>query len=125
MKKSTAFIQVACSNAMIKLKDWVLARTLVVLAALPNDCTLFLRLRHHCLKRTKLILQKLSSLSELLCAMKGVCRVMWAEDASLVDDLRLEVTLRMMKCPHFNAKMNALKEASMTAVVCRLLVLNC
>ncbi|CAK8688756.1 unnamed protein product [Clavelina lepadiformis] len=55
-------------------------------------------------------LKKLSSLSELLNAMKGVCRVMWSDDVSFVDDLRLEVTLRMMKCPHFNAKMNALKE---------------
>ena len=54
--------------------------------------------------------KKLSSLSELLCAMKGVCRVLWAEDVSFVDDLRLAVTLRMMRCPHFNAKMNALKE---------------
>ena len=46
--------------------------------------------------------------------MKGVCRVMWSDDVSFVDDLRLEVTLRMMKCPHFNAKMNALKEVKFT-----------
>lgn len=43
--------------------------------------------------------------------------MMWAEDVTFVDDLRLEVTLRMMKCPHFNAKMNALKEVR-TQVTC-------
>nr|CAB3267565.1 ubiquitin carboxyl-terminal hydrolase 48-like [Phallusia mammillata] len=57
-------------------------------------------------------LKKLGSLSDLLTSMKGVCRVMWAKDVTSVDDLRLEVTLRMVKCPHFNAKMNALKEVT-------------
>lgn len=32
---------------------------------------------------------------------------------TVVDDLRLDILLRMLKSPHFSAKMNSLKEASM------------
>lgn len=42
--------------------------------------------------------------------MKLLCLQMWPQDVDKLDDLRLAVTLRMLKSPHFNAKMNALKE---------------
>ena len=35
---------------------------------------------------------------------------LWQNMVSGVDDLRLEVALKMLKSPHFNAKMNSLKE---------------
>lgn len=44
--------------------------------------------------------------------MKLVYRELWSQDVTAVDELRLSVTLRMLKSPHFNAKMNALKEVS-------------
>ncbi|XP_077972925.1 ubiquitin carboxyl-terminal hydrolase 24-like [Styela clava] len=54
--------------------------------------------------------KKLGSVSELLTIMKLVYRELWSKDVSSVDELRLSVTLRMLRSPHFNAKMNALKE---------------
>ena len=42
--------------------------------------------------------------------MKLLCMNFWAEDVHEVDALRLDVALRMLKSPHFNAKMNSLKE---------------
>lgn len=35
---------------------------------------------------------------------------LWQNMVSGVDELRLEVALKMLKSPHFNAKMNSLKE---------------
>lgn len=35
---------------------------------------------------------------------------LWQSMVAGVDDLRLEVALKMLKSPHFNAKMNSLKE---------------
>lgn len=32
---------------------------------------------------------------------------------TIVDDLRLDILLRMLKSPHFSAKMNSLKEVSL------------
>ena len=60
-------------------------------------------------------LQKVGSVSNLLSSMKLLCLHMWPNDVDKLDDLRLEVTLRMLKSPHFNAKMNALKEVGTTA----------
>lgn len=54
--------------------------------------------------------KKLGSVSELLTIMKLIYRELWSKDVTSVDELRLAVTLRMLKSPHFNAKMNALKE---------------
>jgi len=50
--------------------------------------------------------------SELLASMKLLCIQMWPQHTDSLDDLRLEIALRMLKSPHFNAKMNSLKEVS-------------
>lgn len=39
---------------------------------------------------------------------------LWHKEVPGVDELRLEVALKMLKTPHFNAKMNSLKEVSGT-----------
>lgn len=49
-------------------------------------------------------------MSDLLASMKLLCIQMWPQHTDSLDDLRLEVALRMLKSPHFNARMNALKE---------------
>ena len=54
---------------------------------------------------------------DLLTTLKLLCMRLWQNMVSGVDDLRLEVALKMLKSPHFNAKMNSLKEV--TAVHCR------
>ncbi|EDO44319.1 predicted protein, partial [Nematostella vectensis] len=51
---------------------------------------------------------------DLLTTLKLLCLTLWQEVTG-VDDLRLEVALKMLKAPHFNAKMNSLKE------VCKLI----
>ncbi|CAL1529935.1 unnamed protein product [Lymnaea stagnalis] len=56
--------------------------------------------------------KKIGSVSDLLSSMKLLCLQMWPLDVDKLDDLRLTVTLRMLKSPHFNAKMNALKEVT-------------
>jgi len=38
------------------------------------------------------------------------------EDSLKIDKLRLDTTLKMLKTPHFNAKMNALKEVDLLVV---------
>ena len=57
-----------------------------------------------------LTFQKAGSVSDLLSTMKLLCLNFWTEDVKEVDDLRLDIALRMLKSPHFNAKMNSLKE---------------
>ncbi len=57
-------------------------------------------------------LQKLGCVSDLLATMKLMCLHMWPNEVRNVDDLRLEIALRMLKSPHFNARMNSLKEVS-------------
>ena len=47
---------------------------------------------------------------DLLTTLKLLCMRLWQNMVSGVDDLRLEVALKMLKSPHFNAKMNSLKE---------------
>ncbi|XP_071800380.1 ubiquitin carboxyl-terminal hydrolase 24-like isoform X2 [Asterias amurensis] len=54
--------------------------------------------------------KKAGSVSDLLSTMKLLCLNFWTEDVKEVDDLRLDIALRMLKSPHFNAKMNSLKE---------------
>lgn len=50
-------------------------------------------------------------MSDLLKALKTLLlRCSIRDLASTVDNLRLDITIRMLKTPHFNAKMNALKE---------------
>ena len=55
-------------------------------------------------------LQKLGCVSDMLATMKLLCLHMWPNEVKNVDDLRLHIALRMLKSPHFNAKMNSLKE---------------
>ena len=55
-------------------------------------------------------LQKLGCVSDMLATMKLLCLHMWPNEVKNVDDLRLDIALRMLKAPHFNAKMNSLKE---------------
>lgn len=52
---------------------------------------------------------------DLLTTLKLLCMRLWQSMVAGVDDLRLEVALKMLKSPHFNAKMNSLKE------VCKLI----
>lgn len=47
---------------------------------------------------------------DLLTTLKLLCMRLWQNMVSGVDELRLEVALKMLKSPHFNAKMNSLKE---------------
>ncbi|XP_062568779.1 ubiquitin carboxyl-terminal hydrolase 24-like [Saccostrea cucullata] len=56
--------------------------------------------------------KKIGSVSDLLASMKLLCIQMWPNHTESLDDLRLEVALRMLKSPHFNARMNALKEVT-------------
>ena len=50
-------------------------------------------------------------MSDLLHTLKTLCLHCWSvEDSLKIDKLRLDTTLKMLKTPHFNAKMNALKE---------------
>ena len=46
----------------------------------------------------------------MLATMKLLCLQLWKQDVQGIDDLRLEIVLRMLNSPHFNARMNALKE---------------
>lgn len=52
---------------------------------------------------------------DLLTTLKLLCMRLWQNMVSGVDELRLDVALKMLKSPHFNAKMNSLKE------VCKLI----
>ncbi|XP_050400806.1 ubiquitin carboxyl-terminal hydrolase 24 isoform X1 [Patella vulgata] len=56
--------------------------------------------------------KKIGSVSNLLASMKLLCLNMWQQNVDAIDELRLEVALRMLKSPNFNAKMNSLKEVT-------------
>lgn len=56
--------------------------------------------------------KKVGYVSDLLASMKLLCIQMWPQHTDSLDDLRLDIALRMLKSPHFNAKMNSLKEVS-------------
>ena len=59
--------------------------------------------------------QEAGSVSLLLRTLKTVCLRVWSQDsAHRIDQVRLDITLRMLKTPHFNAKMNALKEVRLS-----------
>lgn len=53
------------------------------------------------------------SIPELLSAIKLLCMRFQPDLVTIVDDLRLDILLRMLKSPHFSAKMNSLKEVSL------------
>ncbi|XP_065904481.1 ubiquitin carboxyl-terminal hydrolase 24-like isoform X2 [Dysidea avara] len=55
--------------------------------------------------------KEVGCVSDLLHTLKTLCLHCWSvEDSLKIDKLRLDTTLKMLKTPHFNAKMNALKE---------------
>uniref|UniRef100_G3TRF4 Ubiquitin specific peptidase 24 n=1 Tax=Loxodonta africana TaxID=9785 RepID=G3TRF4_LOXAF len=56
--------------------------------------------------------QRLVSIPELLSAIKLLCMQFQPDLVTVVDDLRLDILLRMLKSPHFSAKMNSLKEVT-------------
>ncbi|KTF88779.1 hypothetical protein cypCar_00041269, partial [Cyprinus carpio] len=56
--------------------------------------------------------KRLVSIPELLSAIKLLCMRFQRELVNVVDDLRLDTLLRMLKTPHFSAKMNSLKEVT-------------
>lgn len=59
-----------------------------------------------------LLFQNVCSISDLLKSMKLLCLYLWPQQVALTNSLCLEVILRMLKCPHFNARMNGLKEVT-------------
>ncbi|KAM3914119.1 ubiquitin carboxyl-terminal hydrolase 24 isoform 1-T1 [Leptodactylus fuscus] len=56
--------------------------------------------------------KRLGSIPELLSAIKLLCMRFQPDLVNVVDDLRLDILLRMLKSPHFSAKMNSLKEVT-------------
>ena len=63
-----------------------------------------------CLTSTNVSLQ-VGCVSDLLKSLKSVLsRCSLWDMVATVDNLRLDTTIRMLNIPHFNAKMNALKE---------------
>ncbi|KAK2704726.1 ubiquitin carboxyl-terminal hydrolase 24-like [Artemia franciscana] len=49
---------------------------------------------------------------DVLVALKCLCGTMYPTQNVNIDDMRLEIVLKMMKIPHFATRMNALKEVS-------------
>uniref|UniRef100_A0A672TVZ8 Ubiquitin carboxyl-terminal hydrolase 24 n=1 Tax=Strigops habroptila TaxID=2489341 RepID=A0A672TVZ8_STRHB len=56
--------------------------------------------------------KRLVSIPELLSGIKLLCMRFQPDLVTAVDDLRLDILLRMLKSPHFSAKMNSLKEVT-------------
>lgn len=54
--------------------------------------------------------QKPSNISDLLIVIKRLCVYLMREEPDSIDDLRLDTALRILQIPHFNTKMNGLKE---------------
>ncbi|XP_071548346.1 ubiquitin carboxyl-terminal hydrolase 24-like isoform X1 [Panulirus ornatus] len=54
--------------------------------------------------------QKIGACYELLEAVRLLCVSLWPDKVQHTSDLRLEMIIRMLKTPHFSARMNALKE---------------
>lgn len=61
------------------------------------------------LKSLLFTFQKIGSCYELLEAVRLLCVSLWPEEVQRTSDLRLEMIIRMLKTPHFSARMNALK----------------
>lgn len=54
--------------------------------------------------------QRVGCVCDMLTVMKSLCQHLWQNEVQRIDELRLKIVLRMLKSPHFNAKMNALRE---------------
>ena len=55
-------------------------------------------------------IQYIGSACDLLRHVKIICQSLWRKQVDMADEHRLNLVLRMLKCPHFNAKMNSLIE---------------
>ncbi|CAH1774066.1 unnamed protein product [Owenia fusiformis] len=64
------------------------------------------------LKEDELKDKKVGCVNEMLASIKLLCLSIWPNDVQAVDTLRLDFALRMLKSPHFNARMNSLKVIS-------------
>ncbi|XP_068228806.1 LOW QUALITY PROTEIN: ubiquitin carboxyl-terminal hydrolase 24-like [Palaemon carinicauda] len=62
------------------------------------------------LEEKQLKCQKIGSCYELLEAVRMLCVSLWPDEVQYTNDLRLKMIIRMLKTPHFSARMNALKE---------------
>ena len=49
---------------------------------------------------------------DLLRTLNTICKALWPNKTSAIDDLHLATILNMLQTRHFNARMNALKELS-------------
>ena len=58
--------------------------------------------------------QRVSCVCDMLATMKLLCLAIWPDEVKKIDELRLKIVLSMLKSPHFNARMNALKEVRLT-----------
>ncbi|XP_064477292.1 ubiquitin carboxyl-terminal hydrolase 24-like isoform X2 [Ornithodoros turicata] len=54
--------------------------------------------------------KNIGSITDLLKAVKTLCVYLWPSEIVNTSSLCLDVILRMLKCSHFNARMNGLKE---------------
>ncbi|EEC12444.1 conserved hypothetical protein, partial [Ixodes scapularis] len=54
--------------------------------------------------------KNIGSVTELLKAVKMLCVYLWPQEIATTSSLCLDVILRMLRCSHFNARMNGLKE---------------
>lgn len=54
----------------------------------------------------------INHLSDLCYALKVLCRHVWPQHAGDCDKVRLEIIHQMLRTPHFNCRMNGLKEVS-------------
>lgn len=72
-------------------------------------------------------LQKIGSCRDLLKAVRLLCVSLWPEKVQRTSDLRLEIIIRMLKTPHFSARMNALKVSHLAigTATCRSLNMQC
>lgn len=49
---------------------------------------------------------------DLLRTLHSICEALWSDKTSTIIELHLNTILKMLKLPHFNSRMNALKELS-------------
>ena len=61
---------------------------------------------------TELKSKDINYLSDLCYSLKVLCRHVWPQHVADCDKVRLEIIHRMLRTPHFNCRMNGLKEVS-------------
>lgn len=68
-----------------------------------------------------MVFQKIGACYELLEAVRLLCVSLWPDKVQHISDLRLEMIIRMLKTPHFSARMNALK----VRIMCKYINIDC